>query len=160
VSFFSLTLYTLPCVMAHLLITYTRRSDNAPSRYPGLNINPFASSSSQSSSPNVLDSPTSPTSPKNTNKCMYCGHVSKGDWSKGNLKRHINEKHGIKDESLTCGYNRCPVTFTRPENMRTHQRDIHGVGPPKKTRRRSVRSKAQLRKGSIASTATGSSADG
>ncbi|KAM3078731.1 hypothetical protein ACMFMG_006597 [Clarireedia jacksonii] len=132
---------------------------------PKFNLDPFASSPSQSSSQDSLEPPTSPTSSvseKTTGtrlKCPFCSHIPKGDWSKGNLKRHINEKHSIKDGSLTCNYNGCKTTFTRHENLKTHQRDIHRIGPAKKTRRKFLKVKTEQRKSSMASVETASSAD-
>jgi hypothetical protein len=166
VSFSILTLYTLICYSS-FADYYTRGSNNFQSRYPALNIDPFVSSLSRSSSllVNSPESLTSPTSQKPLNKCPltpFCDHHSTGNWSKGNLKRHINEKHAIrfKDESLRCGFEGCSVRFTRPENKMTHLRDIHGVGPAKKTRYKSVKGGVQSQKISSASTVIQSSTEG
>ncbi|TAQ84648.1 hypothetical protein B7494_g7021 [Chlorociboria aeruginascens] len=61
---------------------------------------------------------------RNRYRC-FCGYEPAGEerWKSSNLTRHKRTKHSREMKSYACNFPGCISTFTRSDNLRSHQRD-------------------------------------
>jgi hypothetical protein len=55
----------------------------------------------------------------------HCGYEPAGEekWKASNLRRHKRTQHPVEVKIHACKYPGCTSTFTRSDNLRSHQRD-------------------------------------
>jgi len=57
--------------------------------------------------------------------CEACGKEYKGDYRRGNLARHIRQKHGIDEQNFPCADPGCSKIFKRQDARLKHYRKEH-----------------------------------
>ena len=60
----------------------------------------------------------------------HCGYEPEGaeKWKASNLRRHKRTQHSVELKLYSCNHQGCTSTFTRSDNLRSHQREKgHGA---------------------------------
>ncbi len=107
--------------------------------YSGASTQPSSLNSSPTEpSPNPSNGfPTPPLPSVPFLRCSTCGQSFKGAYRSTNLQRHMRSTH-LRRVKLVCPEPGCSVECSRTDNLRKHQRVVHGL-VKKITRQSTVR---------------------
>jgi hypothetical protein len=102
------------------MISGSSTPSHMPPIVPTFSLNPSSGLSNDDSNPDLPNAPITSASYR-----CHCGYEPAGEekWKASNLRRHKRTQHPVEVKIHNCKYPGCTSTFTRSDNLRSHQRD-------------------------------------